>query len=83
VSSDELTARFSIYPEPTDEEASVIVAAIAVLSGRQQVADGTSTIPKRVGSKWALAGRRSAHHSSPRARKQWSREFAWLERNER
>jgi hypothetical protein len=81
--SDDFTARISITPEPTDEETSVIVAALAVLSSRRQAAGGTEQTSKRPGSQWALVGRRSAHHSSPHARTHWSRDLAWLERNER
>ncbi|MGH2550663.1 MAG: hypothetical protein ACRDHN_14815 [Thermomicrobiales bacterium] len=79
----DFAARISITPEPTDEEASVIVAALAALSGKQQVAGAPEAIAKQPGSQWALVGRRSAHSSSPHARTHWSRDLAWLEQNER
>lgn len=45
-----------IHPEPTEEEAAVIVAAIHVLGSR--VEPGESPKPER--SRWAEAGRREA-----------------------
>lgn len=83
MSQDAVSASLEIRPEPTEEEAAVIVAALATLSAVTPPAPVEDAPNHAKPSKWMLVGRRNAHHSSPHARKQWSRDLAWLERIER
>ncbi len=73
-------ASFEIHPEPSEEEAAIIVTALTALSA--STAEATPE-PRREGmNRWQLAGRRAALNSSPSARQRWNRELAWLgERN--
>jgi len=61
-----------IVPEPTDEEAAAVAAAIALLSSVTQPVDADE--PGRRPSRWSLSGRRAAHASSPASSGlRWSR----------
>jgi hypothetical protein len=83
MSSDDAVLTFDIRPEPSDEEAGVIVAALTALSATSQSAPVEETPCTTRRSKWTLAGRRQALHASPHARRHWSRDLAWLEKTAR
>ena len=71
--------RLDISPEPTDEEAAAVAAAIALLSAVQQPSPELE--PVRSPSRWALTGRLAAHTAFPNARQnRWSAPTAWLKR---
>jgi hypothetical protein len=69
-------ANFEIHPEPSEEEAAIIVTALTGLSAS---AVPTTPEPARPQTnRWQLAGRRAALSASPSARQRWNRELAWL-----
>jgi hypothetical protein len=73
--------RLTITPEPTDEEAAAVAAAVSLLS---LTFEQEPPVPGSDGrlSSWVVTGRLAAHHAAPRARqRRWSRTLAWLERN--
>ena len=78
-SQPEPALRLTITPEPTDEEAAAIAAALSIISLTSQEAVA-ETEPRL--SPWVVTGRLAAHHAAPRARQRhWSRTLAWLGRN--
>jgi hypothetical protein len=83
MNDDSIPASLEIRPEPTDEEVAVIVTALAAINSTASSTPIENVSNHAKPSAWTLVGRRSAHHASPHARKQWSRDFAWLERTER
>lgn len=73
--------RLTITPEPTDEEAAAIAAALSLVT---LASAQTKPQPESDGrlSPWIVTGRLAAHHAAPRARqRRWSRTLAWLGRN--
>jgi hypothetical protein len=64
--------RLQIIPEPTDEEAAAVAAAIALIAASRP--PHVDEEPKSDVSRWRLAGRIAAHNSSPTAHhRRWSR----------
>ena len=72
--------RLTITPEPTEEEAAAIAAALSIVSLASQEPTEAESGPRL--SPWVVTGRLASHHAAPRARQRhWSRTLAWLERN--
>jgi len=71
-----VSASFEIHPEPSEEEAAIIITALTALSASTVQA---APEPRRASvNQWQLAGRRAALNASPSARQRWNRELAWL-----
>jgi hypothetical protein len=72
--------RLTITPEPTDEEAAAIAAALSMVT-LAAAQDGSEPESGDRLSPWVVTGRLAAHHAAPRARqRRWSRTLAWLGR---
>jgi hypothetical protein len=72
--------RLTITPEPTEEEAAAIAAALSIVSLASQ--EPTEPESGQRLTPWVVTGRLAAHHAAPRARqRRWSRTLAWLDRN--
>jgi hypothetical protein len=80
MSENDIAISFTIRPEPSDEEAGVIVATLTAFIAASPPAPVEEASNPAKPSQWTLAGRRQALHASPHARRHWSRDLAWLER---